>query len=58
VAAGTGVRMKTPMRKQYLLLKDRPILAHTLSVFEKCAAISRIYLVVPEKDFDFVRQKS
>ncbi|MCU0613612.1 MAG: 2-C-methyl-D-erythritol 4-phosphate cytidylyltransferase [Desulfobacterales bacterium] len=54
VAAGAGVRMKTPMRKQYLLLQDRPILAHTLSVFEKCSAISRIYLVVPEKDFDFV----
>lgn len=54
VAAGNGVRMKTPLRKQYLLLKDRPILAHTLSVFEKCAAISRIFLVVPEKDFDFV----
>jgi 2-C-methyl-D-erythritol 4-phosphate cytidylyltransferase len=55
VAAGTGVRMKAPMRKQYLLLKDRPILSHTLSVFEKCAAISHICLVVPEKDFNFVR---
>jgi 2-C-methyl-D-erythritol 4-phosphate cytidylyltransferase len=54
VAAGAGVRMKSPMRKQYLLLQDRPILTHTLSVFEKCAAISRIYLVVPEKDFDFI----
>jgi 2-C-methyl-D-erythritol 4-phosphate cytidylyltransferase len=42
------------LRKQYLLLKDRPILAHTLSIFEKCAAISHICLVVPEKDFDFV----
>jgi 2-C-methyl-D-erythritol 4-phosphate cytidylyltransferase len=57
VAAGTGVRMKTPVRKQYLILQDRPILAHTLSVFEKCAAISSICLVVPEKDFDFVRNK-
>ena len=56
VAAGAGVRMKTPMRKQYLFLKDRPILAHTLAVFEKCAAINRIYLVIPEKDFDLVRK--
>lgn len=54
VAAGTGIRMKNPLRKQYLLLKGRPILAHTLSVFEKCAAISHICLVVPEKDFGFV----
>jgi 2-C-methyl-D-erythritol 4-phosphate cytidylyltransferase len=57
VAAGSGVRMKNLMRKQYLLLQNRPILAHTLSVFEKCTAISRIYLVVPEKEFDFVHKK-
>jgi 2-C-methyl-D-erythritol 4-phosphate cytidylyltransferase len=56
VAAGAGVRMKSPLRKQYLLLQDRPILAHTLYVFEKCAVISRIYLVVPEKDLDFVHK--
>jgi 2-C-methyl-D-erythritol 4-phosphate cytidylyltransferase len=57
VAAGAGIRMKSPMRKQYLLLQDRPILARTLSVFEKCTAISRIYLVVPGKDFDFIHKK-
>ena len=57
VAAGSGVRMKTTMRKQYLLLQDRPILAHTLSVFQKSTSISRIYLVTPEKDYDFIRQK-
>jgi 2-C-methyl-D-erythritol 4-phosphate cytidylyltransferase len=57
VAAGAGVRMKSPMRKQYLILQDRPILAHTLSVFDKCSAISRIYLVVPEKDLDFIHKK-
>ena len=57
VAAGAGVRMKTPIRKQYLLLRNRPILTHTLSVFQKCDAVSRIYLVAPEKDYDFIHQK-
>jgi 2-C-methyl-D-erythritol 4-phosphate cytidylyltransferase len=56
VAAGSGIRMKNQTRKQYLLLQDRPILAHTISVFEKCAVISRIYLVIPKKDFDFVKK--
>ena len=57
VAAGSGVRMKTPMRKQYLQLRNRPILAHTLSVFQNCDSISRIYLVAPENDRDFIHQK-
>ncbi len=57
VAAGAGIRMNSSVRKQYLLIQNRPVLSHTLSVFENCSAINRIYLVVPRKDFDFVRRK-
>ena len=49
--------MKGPTRKQYLELQNRPILSHTLSVFENCDRIGRIYLVVPEHDFAYVREK-
>ncbi len=56
VAAGTGVRMNSPVPKQYLLLRGQPVLSHTLSVFEKCLSINRIYLVIPRSDFDYVRQ--
>ncbi|MFO8085585.1 MAG: 2-C-methyl-D-erythritol 4-phosphate cytidylyltransferase [Desulfobacterales bacterium] len=57
VAAGSGIRMNSQVPKQYLPLQGRPVLSHTLAIFENCRAISRIYLVIPRKDFDFVRRK-
>lgn len=57
VAAGKGVRMNNTVRKQYLLLAGRPILSHTLALFEKCNIISNIFLVVPEDDIDFCNKE-
>ncbi|CAB1075892.1 2-C-methyl-D-erythritol 4-phosphate cytidylyltransferase (EC [Olavius algarvensis Delta 1 endosymbiont] len=56
VAAGKGIRMQEPLRKQYLPLAGRPILAHTLMVFGECALVDLIYLVVPRDDFNFCRE--
>jgi len=56
VAAGKGVRMQNPLRKQYLPLGGLPILAHTLTVIDKCHLIGHIYLVIPQDDFDFCRE--
>ncbi len=53
VAGGKGIRMNSKVRKQYLSIEDRPILAHTLLPFASCSMINNIYLVVPEEDFDF-----
>jgi 2-C-methyl-D-erythritol 4-phosphate cytidylyltransferase len=53
VAAGKGVRMKEALRKQYLSLAGRPILSHTLLVFDRCRGINEIFLVVPGEDLDF-----
>jgi len=50
VAAGTGSRMKTSVNKQYLLLSGKPVLAHTLEVFEKSELISEIIVVINGKD--------
>ncbi|MCP4367963.1 MAG: 2-C-methyl-D-erythritol 4-phosphate cytidylyltransferase [Deltaproteobacteria bacterium] len=55
VAAGKGVRMNDAVRKQYLPLAGRPVLAHCLTLFEKCNLINKIILVVPEDDFDYCR---
>lgn len=57
VAGGQGLRMQQPVRKQYLELDGRPILYHTVSVFEKCTAITSIVLVVPPDDLTFCKQK-
>jgi 2-C-methyl-D-erythritol 4-phosphate cytidylyltransferase len=35
VAAGKGIRMGTDIPKQYLLLKGRPVLMHTVSAFHQ-----------------------
>ena len=43
--------------KQYLQLAGRPVLAHTLAVFEHHPQIEEIYLVVPAADRDFCRQE-
>lgn len=56
VAGGKGERMNADIRKQYLMLADLPILCHTLLAFDSCTLVNRIYLVIPEIDFDFCRK--
>lgn len=52
VAAGQGVRMGGKVKKQYLALSDRPILSHTLEVFDLCPEIDAIFLTLPPDDAD------
>ncbi|MBS0013967.1 MAG: 2-C-methyl-D-erythritol 4-phosphate cytidylyltransferase [Desulfobacterales bacterium] len=56
VAAGRGVRMCSPVAKQFLALGDIPVLARTLQVFAAHPRIADICLVVPDADFAFCRQ--
>lgn len=55
VAAGKGMRMNDPVRKQYIALAGVPILRHTLNIFDRCQRVSQIILVIPTDDFDFCR---
>ena len=48
VAGGMGARMGTDKPKQFLLLKDKPILWHTLEQFLKAYTDLQIILVLPE----------
>ncbi len=56
-AAGTGSRMRAAVNKQYLLLADRPVLAHTLAIFDAHSAVDSIHLVSPEAEIDFCRRE-
>lgn len=56
-AAGMGRRMNTAINKQYLTLNGKPILAHTLDVFERCSLIREIILVINEKEFDLCQEQ-
>lgn len=56
-AAGMGKRMGASINKQYLQLGGRPILAHTISVFEHSPLIDSIYLVIPADEIPYCREK-
>ncbi|WP_298273076.1 2-C-methyl-D-erythritol 4-phosphate cytidylyltransferase [Geobacter sp.] len=56
-AAGMGKRMGASINKQYLLLDGRPILAHTLSVFEKAPFVDGICVVIPEDEIPYCREQ-
>lgn len=57
VAAGTGSRMKSNINKQYLMLSDKPVLAHTIDVFEKSEFISEIVVVIHEDDMELFENR-
>jgi 2-C-methyl-D-erythritol 4-phosphate cytidylyltransferase len=57
VAAGQGTRMGTASRKQYMMLRNRPVLSYTLLTFEKCDAIEEIFLVIPRGDEPFCKKE-
>jgi len=54
-AAGMGVRMGAAVNKQYLTLADRPVLAHTLTLFDHHPSIDHVLIVSPEAEIDYCR---
>ena len=54
-AAGKGSRMGAREKKPYLILGGKPILAYTLSEFEKCSLIDETILVVSENEIEYSR---
>jgi 2-C-methyl-D-erythritol 4-phosphate cytidylyltransferase len=53
VAGGSGSRMKSDIPKQFLVLKGKPVLFHTIDAFQSFDATIQIKLVLPESQFDF-----
>ncbi len=52
VAGGKGTRIKTKLPKQFLELKGKPILLHTIAAFYRYSEKIEIILVLPEDDFE------
>ena len=50
VAAGSGKRMKADINKQYLTIRNKEIIAHTIEVFDKCQYIDEIVVVIKEEE--------
>lgn len=57
VAGGKGIRMRAPVRKQYLMLDGRPILSHTVNRFTTCGYCDHVILVIPPEDSVYCRSE-
>lgn len=57
LAAGQGKRMKSKVQKQYLLIKEKPVLYYTLNAFEKSPLISEIVLVTGKDEIEYCQQE-
>jgi len=56
-AAGAGIRMHGDRPKQFLELDGKPLLVHTLTVFEQSTAVGFVVLVVPEEAVDYCKKE-
>ncbi|HQO10490.1 MAG TPA: 2-C-methyl-D-erythritol 4-phosphate cytidylyltransferase [Clostridiales bacterium] len=55
-AGGSGLRMRTETRKQYIEIGKKPILAHTVNNFQVTDKVDEIVLAVPAEDIEFVKK--
>ncbi|MEA3319817.1 MAG: 2-C-methyl-D-erythritol 4-phosphate cytidylyltransferase [Bacillota bacterium] len=56
LAAGQGKRMKAGKNKQFIELEGKPVIIHTLSVFEADPWCKEINLVINEKEKDIFKE--
>lgn len=56
-AGGLGRRMRKTRPKQFLELSGRPVICHTLEIFESCGSVETIHLVVPPGMEEFCREE-
>lgn len=56
LAAGSGSRMKSDIPKQYMLLKEKPVIFYSLKAFEE-SPVSSIVLVTGEADVEFCKKE-
>ncbi len=54
LAAGTGKRMNSRQKKQYLMLQGHPVLYYSIKAFEE-SCVDRIILVTGAEEFEFCR---
>lgn len=51
-AGGTGVRMGVELPKQFLEVEGKPIMIHTLDIFENSPLVDDIYIACKEDYMD------
>lgn len=56
LAGGKGKRMGFKISKQYIELREKPILYYTLTKFINCKDINKIVLVLPKDEIDYCKK--
>lgn len=56
VAGGKGTRMGRKIKKQYLKLNGKEVLAHTVGAFERSSVVDEIIVVTSEEDVAYVSE--
>ena len=57
VAAGKGKRMGTDINKQFLNIKDKPVIYHTLKIFADSKAIDGIIIVCADNEIEYCKNE-
>ena len=57
LAAGSGKRMNSAVAKQYLMLKDKPVIWYALNAFEQSDIIDTVVLVVGAGEVEHCRKR-
>lgn len=55
LAAGSGSRMKSSVKKQYMLLNGKPLVYYSLEAFNNCKNIDNIIVVTSKEDVEYFR---
>lgn len=57
LAAGQGKRMNSKVQKQFLLIKEKPVLYYTLHAFETSPLITEIILVTGKDEIEYCQEE-
>ncbi len=57
LAAGQGKRMNSKVQKQFLLIKEKPVLYYTLNAFETSSLITDIILVTGKDEIEYCQKE-
>ncbi len=56
VCSGIGKRMNSSIPKQFIKIKEKPIICYTIDKFENCSNIDEIIVVVNEEYIEFFKE--
>ena len=56
VAGGTGSRMNSTVPKQFLLLKNKPVLYYTIHAFLNALPECKVIVVLPEEHLELGKE--